>query len=136
MRKRFLIVGLTTMALSTLALAQDGPLPDVDPGAAAKTLFEGISAGAWILMCGGGGLVLIYLLRLLLLPNLKGKALAITSTALIGLAALLTSKLAGADWLSAVGVGFGAGLAAGKAWDLIPDAVTTAAEKPIKKRQK
>ena len=28
----------------------------------------------------------------------------------------------------------GAGLAAGKAWDLIPDSITRAAEKPIKKR--
>ena len=42
-----LIVGLLLVAWTALA---QGPLPDVDPGAAAKTLFDGIGAGAWVLI--------------------------------------------------------------------------------------
>ncbi len=156
----YLTVGLTllTLALSGLvgiALAQepaavgeamtevpavvsdlDGPLPQVEAAKAAKTLFEGIGQGVWLLICSGGGLVLIYLLRLLLIPNLTGKPLAITSTVLIAVAGSLTSLTAGADWVTAMGVGLSAGLVAGKAWDLIPDRITDAAKVPIKKRQK
>lgn len=129
-----LIVLTVLIVWAWTALAQ-GPMPEIDPGEASKNLFDGIGAKNWTLIIAGGGLVVMYLLRLFLLPNLKGKALAITSTVLIGLAGMATSMVAGGDILSAIGVGFTAALVAGKAWDLIPDKVTDAAEKPIKKKQ-
>lgn len=149
-RKRVLFVGLIAMVLLTvgfvgIAVAQDaaapaadavtGPMPEIDPGASAGKLIEGIGARNWTLILAAGGLVLMYLVRLIILPRLKGKGLSITSTVIIGLAAMCTSLVAGADLMSSIGIGLTAALAAGKAWDLIPDKITDAAEKSIKKKQ-
>jgi len=135
MKKVFSLLTVAVIVFVPMILLAQGPMPEIDPGEASKNLFDGIGAKNWTLIIAGGGLVVMYLLRLFLLPNLKGKALAITSTVLIGLAGVATSMVAGGDILSAVGVGFTAALVAGKAWDLIPDKVTDAAEKPIKKKQ-
>ena len=132
--KRLMAV-MILMALACLAWAGDGPLPEVDPKEAANALINGISHGGWILICSGGGLLVIWLLRLLLIPKLTGKPLAITSCVLIGIATVGTTLITSpTDWLNAIMLGVAAGLAAGKAWDLIPEAMTDAAEKPIKKR--
>lgn len=144
MRKKFLTVGLVLMVLATvgmagIALAQEpavaGPMPDIDPGSSTGKLIEGIGARNWTLILAAGGLVLMYLARLIVLSRLTGKALSITSTVIIGLAATCTSLVAGADIMSSIGIGLTAGLAAGKAWDLIPDAVTEKMEQPIKNKQ-
>lgn len=147
MRRNLLIVGLLLMVVSMLglagiALAQDpatpvvaGPMPDIDPGSSTGKLIEGIGARNWTLILAAGGLVLMYLARLIILSRLTGKALSITSTVIIGLAATCTSLVAGADIMSSIGIGLTAGLAAGKAWDLIPDTVTKKMEQPIKKKQ-
>ena len=151
MNRRILVVGLILMAVSLaglvgIAVAQEaatttdtvaatGPMPEIDPGVASKTLIDGIGARNWTLILAAGGLVLMYLVRLIVLPRLKGKGLSITSTVIIGLAAMCTSLVAGADIMSSIGIGLTAGLAAGKAWDLIPEKITDAAEKSIKKKQ-
>jgi len=130
-----LFVAVSLVLVSAFAWAQEGPLPDVDPQAAGESLIQGISTGAWILIAAGAGLIVIWLLRLLLLPKLTGKALGITSTVLIAVATFGTTILmAPGQWLEAVMAAVTAGLAAGKAWDLIPEAVTDKMEKSIKKR--
>lgn len=120
-----------------LLLSQE-PMPDVNIKEAVDTLIGGISTGAWILIAAGGGLVLVWALRLFLLPKLTGKALAIVSTCLIAVAATGTALIANPSmWLEALGAGLAAGLVAGKMWDVLPDWLTDALEKQIKvKREK
>jgi len=128
-------VFLILLAIACLAWIDGGPLPEVDLEKAGDALITGISTVDWILICSGGGLIVIWLLRFLLIPKLTGKPLAITSCVLIGVASSATTLIAmPGDWLSAIKVGVVAGIAAGKAWDLIPEKVTDFAEKPIKKR--
>jgi len=120
-----------------LLMLADGPLPDIDPSAAGHALERGISSQGIVLICAGAGLVLMWILRLTLLPNLKGQALAWTSTILIALASgatVLTVTPTG--WMNAIGAAITAGLAAAKAWDLLPKSLKAAAKKPIKKRQR
>lgn len=123
--------------LEFLISLADGPLPEIDPSAAGHALERGITSSGIILICAGAGLILMWILRLTLLPNLKGKALAWASTILIALvsgATVLTVTPTG--WMNAIGAAITAGLAAAKAWDLLPESVKAAAKKPIEKRQK
>ncbi len=131
---RIFITAVLFTLLAVIALAQ-GPLPEVDVKKATDTLILGISTVNWMFICSGGGLVLIWLLRLILLPKLKGKPLAIASCVLIGIAASLVTLIASpTDWINSIMIGVSAGMIAGKAWDLIPDKLTDLANKPIKKR--
>jgi len=136
MKRAMLLLGL--MLLSIVAWA-GGPMPDVDPKKAGDALILGMSGGVWLLVAAGGGLIVIWLLRLLLLPNLKGKALAWTSSILIGLASFGTTIVAAPDkWIEAIAVGVGALLSAAKAWDLLTATKVGNAvmKQPIVNRQK
>ncbi len=139
MSKYFLaLAGLLIM--SGLALAQgmamaNGPLPEVDVKKATDALIFGISSVNWLFICAGGGLIVILALRYLLLPRLKGKPLAIAACVLIAVASALTTLiLSPADWMGAIMIGIGAGIAAGKAWDLIPDSWTKAFNSLVEKK--
>lgn len=126
---------LALVAVAAVAWCQ-GPMPDVDPKEAGEHLMGGISSGAWVLIVAGAGLLVVWLLRLVLLPNLSGKALAWASTILIGAAGAFAPLANNPKaWLEAIFAGVAAGLAAGKAWDLLPEAAKEKAKAPIKKRQ-
>jgi len=127
------IAGL--LLLAGWALAQEGPLPDVDPTAAGEGLMGAISSGAVVLAVMFGGMLLVYLLTLFLVPNLRGKAKAITATVLIGVLGFFSHKVAGADWLSAAIAGVMEGMAAGKAWDLLPENTKDKVKKPVRKKR-
>ena len=131
---QILIGLLVTMALSLVAFAE-GPMPEVDPKAATDALTGGISSGAWVLIVAGGGLLAVWLLRLLLLPKMKGKALAWVSTGLIAVAGALGPLSTGVSIVESIMAGLAAGFAAGKAWDLLPDSIKDKAKAPIKKKR-
>lgn len=131
-----LLSAMALLVMCAVAFAQ-GPMPEVDPKEAGDTLMGGIGAGAWVLIVAGAGLLVVWLLRLVLLPNLSGKALAWASTILIGAAGAFAPLATNPDaWLEAIFAGVAAGLAAGKAWDLIPETAKAKAKAPIKARQK
>ena len=130
------VATLGLVAMAAVALCA-GPMPEVDPKEAGETLMGGISTGAWVLIIAGGGLLVVWLLRLVLIPNLAGKALAWASTILIGAAGAFAPLAHNPKaWLEAIFAGVAAGLAAGKAWDLLPEKAKAKAKAPIKARQK
>jgi len=131
-----LLVALVLTALTAVAMAQEGPLPEVDPGAAGAGLMAAFKAGAIILGVIFGGMLVVYFLTLFLIPNLQGKAKAITAVILIGIAGVCSHKIAGSDWVSAIVAGLMEGFVAGKAWDLVPDKITDAMKAPVKAKRK
>jgi hypothetical protein len=126
-----LLVGLGLMALAGVVFA-DGPLPEVDPGAAGSGLADSIAKGLVVAAIIFGGLLVVYFLNLFLVPSLKGKAKAVTATILVGLAGFLFHKSQGHDWVAAIVYGLTEGLSAGKAWDLLPEKAKEKMKAPIK----
>jgi len=113
-----------------------GPAPEVNIKEATDALIAGISAANWVLICAGGGLIVVLALRYVLLPKLTGKALALVSCALIAVAAACIPLIADpTKWLEAIGAGLAAGLAAGKLWDVLPNWLTDILEKSIKAKR-
>jgi len=120
-----------------ISLLGQGDLPKVDPQVAGDALLLGMSTGEWLLTAAGAGLILIWILRLTLLTKLDGIALAITSVALIGVAATATALIANPTmWLEAIFAGVGAAVLAITSWDVLKKTkVGMVMDKAVEKRR-
>lgn len=107
------------LALAGVALAQDLPGGDIDPGKAAQGLVDAFGSGSWGLVIGFGLMVVVYVVRLLA-PKLSSKALPWIAVGLGVASAFGAAMVAAPDqWLAAVLAGVQAGLTAAGTWGLL-----------------
>lgn len=132
---RYLIAVVALLFMAGFALAQGMPGPEIDPGAAGKGLVGAITGGQWGLVIGFGVMLIVWILRVFVWPNVNPKALPWIA---IAIASLGTFSVAMASdpskWLGALIAGVQAGLAAAGTWGVMPGKIKKATEKAVAKR--
>jgi hypothetical protein len=122
--------------LNLLTLIPTQPGPEIDAGTAGQTLLDAIKAGEVTLAIGAGIMLLVWILRVLVFPNVSPKVIPYIAVAIATLGTLAVTLVADpSQWLQAVIQGVLAGVAAAGTYGLLPTKVKTKMKEVVESRQ-
>ena len=95
--------------------------PEIDPNVAGKGLIDAISQSHWTLVIGFAVMLIVWIIRVFVRPNINPKYLPWVAVAIATLGTAAVALVADpAAWLTAVFAGIQAGLGAAGTYGLLP----------------
>ena len=122
--------------LNLLNLLTAQPGPEVDPSVAGETLIDAIKSGQVTIAIGAGVMLVVWILRAFVFPNVSTKALPWIAVAIATLGTLAVALVSDpAQWIQALIQGVLAGIAAAGTYGLLPGSVKDKMKAAVEKRK-